>query len=235
MGDTKTDEKTRGDAYRLFVTSKPVERLSKSEIETIRDPVVRTIVARHVAERGGDPKKAFPPFPRLPARNGGEGPEIRRARVLVKQQLNLMVKAGTGYADAAANHHMSIWQNSDGSTDYDAVSLHNAARRLSRREPVIQRVRGDGWHFMMSLAGGEAIEFPDEEKKGIWIIQSIWSNGQIVLVRHTDARPTTKKEADRLRVGGVREEFLPTCSGLLKRKARKVSVDPIGRVRPARD
>jgi CRISPR-associated endonuclease Csn1 len=99
LGDTRQDEKSRGEVYRLFVTRKPVERLSKSEIETIRDSEVQKLVENHIAERGGDPKKAFPPYPRLPASNGRQGPEVRRVRLLTKQQLNLMVPVGTGYAD----------------------------------------------------------------------------------------------------------------------------------------
>jgi len=229
-GDTQRDVTTKTGTYRLFVTRKPVERLSKSELDQIVDDHVRDVVKHWVDTHGGDPKKAFVAYPRVTE----SGPEIRKVRLHSKQQLSLMAPVSTGYADLGQNHHIAIYRRPDGKTDFEVVSLFEAARRQAAREPVVQRSR-DGADFVMSLSAGDALEFPEGEKKGIWIVQGAWANSQVVLVRHIDARPSTKKEADRLSMDGVREEFLPTASGLLQRKARKLSVDPIGRIRPAND
>ncbi|PKQ03439.1 MAG: hypothetical protein CVT71_03155, partial [Alphaproteobacteria bacterium HGW-Alphaproteobacteria-10] len=85
-GDTGDDVKTKTGTYRQFVARKKVEALSKGELEEIRDPRIKEIVTAHVADRGGDPKKAFPPYPRV----SPDGPEIRKVRLTTKQQLNLM-------------------------------------------------------------------------------------------------------------------------------------------------
>jgi CRISPR-associated endonuclease Csn1 len=224
MGDTKLDEKTKRGTYRLFVTRKAVERLSKSEIETIRDPVIRDIIAKHVAERGGEPKRAFPPYPRIPTTNGVEGPEIRRVRLLDKQQLDLMVPVGTGYADAASNHHITVYRKSDGDIASDVVSLHDAARRIGSRKPIISKALEDGSAFIMSLCAGDTLEFQNGETAPRYrIVQSIWSSGQIVLLDHTDASNDKASKNQ------------PGIASIIASGAKKVSVDPIGRVRPARD
>lgn len=222
MGDTGQDETSRDGLYRLFVTRKPVERLSKSEIGTIRDPAVRELVEKHVAERGGDPKKAFPPYPRLPASNGREGPEVRRVRLLTKQQLNLMVPVGTGYADAANNHHMAVYRSPEGGTLYSVVSLHEVARRISARQPIVSKVGPHGGTFLMSICAGDTLEFPQASGPSRYrVVQSVWSNGQVVLLDHTDASKESKNQ--------------PGIASIIRAGARKVVVDPIGRVRPARD
>ena len=221
MGDTGWDEKTKSGIYRQFVTRKAVERLSKSEIEAIRDPGIRDIIARHVAERGGDPKKAFPPYPRLRSSNGADGPEIRKARLLVKQQLALMVRSGTGYADAAANHHIAAFRKMDGSIASEIVSLQQAANRISARKPVINRRGPDEALFVMSLAAGDIVEFPqDHSHCGLRVVTSVWSSGVVVTEAINDA---------------AGNPWRPSISSIVNSGARKVSVDPIGRVRPARD
>lgn len=221
MGDTGHDEKTKSGIFRQFVTKKAVERLSKLEMQAIRDPAVRDIVASHVAGRGGDPKKAFPPYPRLPGSNGAIGPEIRKARLLVKQQLALMVRAGTGYADAAANHHIAAFRKADGSVVSEIVSLHEAANRISARKPVVSRNGHDGASFVMSLAAGDVVEFPKgHTHAGLRVVTSVWSSGVVVTeaINDADGNP-----------------WRPSIGSIVSSGARKISVDPIGRVRPARD
>ena len=215
-GDTGEDVGEKP-VYRRFVARKKLEALSKRELEDIRDVKVRKIVQAWVEERGGDPGQAFPPYPRL----GENGPEIRKVRLLKKQQLSLMARVGTGYADLGENHHIAIYRMGDGQADSTVVSLLEATRRLARQEPVVQRDRGDGASFVMSLAAGEAIEIPNGEFNGIWIVNGVWANSQIVLTRHEDAVGATK--------------WQPRAASLLRHGARKISIDPIGRKRPAND
>ena len=225
MGTPRGDFQSKTGAYHLFVTRKPVAELSKSLLasdpltdgEGIVDGEVREVVRQWVTRNGGDPEKAFPPYPRL----GQGGPEIRKVRVLSKQQMALMAKTATGYADAtASNHHIVIWRKPDGKADYQVVSLLEAAQRLARRSPIVQRVR-DGMEFVMSLAPGETIQFPTGDRKGYWVVNGVWANGQIVLENLMDAANATT--------------FRPTAGSILTSGARKVAVDPIGRVRPAGD
>lgn len=216
-GDTGEEITTKSGTYRLFVTRKPVESLTKGEISEIRDGRVRRIVAEHVTARGGDPKKAFPPYPTL----GPNGPEIRKVRLTMKQQVSLMAAVSTGYSDLGANHHIAIYRRSDGKAAYEVVSLYEAARRLARREPVVRRNRDDGASFVMSLSPGDMLHFRRGDRQGYRVVQGVWASGVIVTLDHTDAAGTSV--------------WRPTAGSIGTGDVAKVSVDPIGRVRPARD
>ena len=238
-GDTKRDATTRSGTYRQFVTRKKVEALSKSELsqvpetdgEGIRDKRVREIVTKWVEDHGGDPKKAFPPYPK----RSPDGPEIRKIRILKKQQLHLMARVGTGYADLGDNHHIAIFRLPDGKIDFEVVSLFEASRRLAKREPVVRRERNDGAQFIMSLSPGDVIEFQKGEEKGLWVVHGIASNGRPTLAGINDARPTSAKESEKRGMDGKRNDFEPRFGGFILRRPRKVSIDPIGRIRPAND
>ena len=132
-----------------------------------------------------------------------------------------MAPVSTGYADLGANHHIAIFRESDGKAAYEVVSLYSAARRLARREPVIRRHRENGATFVMSLAPGDAVEFPGGKMKGLWVVSGVWANGQIVMESATDAAHATTTR--------------PAPGSLLRDGARKVSIDPIGRIRKAGD
>jgi CRISPR-associated endonuclease Csn1 len=216
-GDTQEEVTTETGVYRQFVTRKKVEALTPTELAKIRDPRVRAVIEQWVAERGGDPKKAFPPYPRL----GETGAEIRKVRLLIKQQLMLMAPVTTGYADLGANHHIAIFRQPDGKAVFEAVSLFEAARRLARREPVVRRTREDGAAFVMSLAAGDAVQFAAGEKQGIRIVQGVWASGAIVTLAHDDAVGTSV--------------WRPSAGTIVNSGAKKISIDPIGRIRKAGD
>lgn len=229
-GDTKEDEIKNGTSYRFLVTRKPVqdlplEALTNERLEgrvkmIVVDKDVRRILKEWVEAHGGVPSKAFATFPKL----GANGPEIRKARVVSKQQLALLGRVNTSYADLASNHHMAIYREADGKISFDVVPLFVAAQRQSRKEPPIRRTSNTGGQFVMSLAPGEAIEIPGANPAAIpeyKIVTGVWANGQIILEDHLDAD------------GAVWGR--PNAASLLKQNGRKVSVDPIGRVRPARD
>jgi CRISPR-associated endonuclease Csn1 len=217
-GDTGVDEAKGRAAYRLFVTRKPLERLTKGEVERIVDDRVRGLVKDWVAEHGGDAKKAFAKgFPRV----GAEGAPIRKVRLRMPQQIDLMASVSTGFADRGENHHVAIWRRTDGAVISEVVSLFEASRRLARKEPIVRRARSDGETFLMSLSRGDALHFPNGKMQGVWIVQGVWAAGPIVLWRANDA---TGESVTR-----------PNASSIVAAGARKISVDPIGRVRPAND
>ena len=178
---------------------------------------MQNIVKDWVAASGGDPKKAFGKgFPTV----GEHGAPIRKVRVRMPQQVSLMAPVSTGYADRGENHHVAIWRRANDTIDSEVVSLFEAAPRLARREPVVQRSR-DGATFLMKLSRADALEFPTGKMKGIWIVQGVWAAGPIVLWRAEDATGETV--------------FRPNASSIVAAGARKIAVDPIGRVRPAND
>ena len=219
-GDAGAAEGTGGVAYRWFVTRKPVEALTKSLLaddEAWPDAHVRDVVRAWVEAHGGDPKKAF--VNGYPTVSPG-GATIRKVRIRVKRQQKLMAPLKNGFADLGNNHHAAVFRKPDGAVESEIVSLFEAAERLRNRQPVIERSR-DGSAFVMSLAQGDMLEFPDGKLKGLWVVQGVWAAGQIVLWRSEDATGSSV--------------FRPTAGSILKSGGRKVAVDPIGRIRPARD
>ena len=218
-GDTGEEETGKdGTVYRYFVTRKNVGALSKKELEEeIRDEDVRKIVKAWVDKHGGDPKKAFPPYPK----RGRKGPEIRKLRLLKKQQIDLMARAATGYADLGNNHHIAIYRRPDGTVEYEVVSLFDALRRLARREPVVRRNRDNSARFLMSLSPGDSLKLTRNGETKIRIVESVWAAGPVVMVDHDDAVGTTR--------------FRPNAKSIVTNGGTKVSVDPIGRARPAND
>ena len=82
-GDTGRDSSgDGGKIYRYFVTRKNVRDLSKFDLEQKNmdlwpDPKVREIVKAWVDRHGGNPEKAFPPYPK----RGRKGPQIRKRRL----------------------------------------------------------------------------------------------------------------------------------------------------------
>lgn len=221
-GDTRRNVRKRGTTYRLFVRRKKVEELTKSELtngDLWPDQNVRTIVATWIDRHGADPKKAF--VHGYPKR-GRKGPEIRKVRLHITQQVDLMTRVSTGYADLGNNHHIAIYRLPGSTVDYEVVSLLEASRRLARREPVVRRKRDDDSQFVMSLCPGDLLRFTKEDgETQLRVVSGFWNNGQVVMVDHIDALGTTISR--------------PGAKKIISSGGRKLSVDPIGRVRTAND
>jgi len=75
----------------------------------------------------------------------------------------------------------------------------------------------------MSLSLGDTFHVPSGERAGYWIVNSISGNGQTFSRRIKDAS------------GDKRLLWGPSPAPLMKLGAKKISVDAIGRVRPAND
>jgi len=220
FGETDEVEISHKKEYRLYVTRKPLESLGAGSFGNgdgrIRDPQLRKRLEVWNKDRGGVPKKAFvaPPFPA----RGKDGVRIQKVRVLNRRLPSLMTNRSTGLSESGLVHHIIIWRNSEGAVKFDAVSLGVAAERKARREPIVQRNGLTNAQFLMSLSKKEALRISGD----IFIVESIWSNGQVVLIDHRDAKE--KPDATQKTVGS-----------LIKLGAEKISIDPIGIVHPASD
>ena len=218
-GDTATDIIRSRVTYRQVVTRKPLASLTPKELNAIRDPLVRENVNDWVARHGGDPKKAFGTFP--PHSPGGT--EIRKARIIVEQQATLMAPISTGFASLGNNHHLAIYQLEDGKLDWRIVSMFEASRRLARREPIVTKMLPEGGTLAMSIALGDTVQIAQGDKAGLWVANILSANGQIFFRRAEDASPAGDTK------------WGPNANTLFREQARKIAVDPIGRIRPAND
>jgi CRISPR-associated endonuclease Csn1 len=229
LGYTGRNITKNGIVLGIFVKRVPVEKLTVETLKitgvedlsqtkfVVRDDGVRQTLLAHLEATNLPAAKSYPPYPRT----SSNGPEIRTVRVLMVKQQKLMVPTANGFADTANNHHIAIYRMPNGDVYHDVVSLFKASGRLAKREPIVQRKRHDGAVLIMSLSPGDALELPGGEMKGVWIVGGAWANGQVVLERANDAAHATTTR--------------PRPSALVDAGARKISVDPIGRIRRAND
>lgn len=237
LGDTEKDVVEGGVTYRLFVKRKPLAELSGSEIDDIRDKTIRELVKKRLDIKDDASviaKKinkdaindAVTKELRLRSRKPRKpGRIVRKVRILVKRQKESMVPLRPEpktYAEPGENHHMAIFRMEDGKVRHEIVSRFEATRRLAAGEPVVRRISPNGGRFVMSLAPGDMLEFPKEGGTPDYrVVTSVWAAGPIVLQHHTEAGDKVWKR--------------PNPASLLRMGARKVVVDPIGRIRPAND
>lgn len=222
-GDAGPAEASGGIAYHWFVTRKPLEALTPKLLandEAWPDAHVRDTLRVWVADHGGDLKKAFAGA--YPTVSDGGAP-IRKVRIRVKQQRKLMAKLKNGYADLGNNHHVNVYIKPDGKPAFEVISLLNAANRLRVGQHKKKSIYDNNVKFLFSLATGDTVRLGGD-RNGLWVVRKLSAKGQITLwpINDTDAE----------KHGTL---FEPTIGGMMNRGAEKVSVDPIGRIRPARD
>lgn len=227
-GDTHQDITRDGILYRAIVQRVPITDLSIEDLKAddleaaeyvIRDKAVRTALREHVARFDWDVKKAMASGLTL----GRSGPKIRKVRVISKRQIDGLVATHNGLSNPERKHHMAIYKRADDTYTGSVVSLFEAACRVARRQPIVSRIGPNRSTLVFTLAKGDVISFEDTRSR-YWVVRELKTNGQVTLVPHTEARPT--KQAIK---------YQPRVTGLMKLKPKKLSVDPIGRVRRAND
>ncbi len=132
---------------------------------------------------------------------------------------------GTGPDRAAwvatnSNHHMLIYKDEAGKLRYEAVPMFDAAMRISKRQPIVDRSLPAAAPFR-SLCIGDVLERVINGRKTYWTVEKLSAAGQITIQPHNFAR-------DRGRTS-------PLVTTLVREGARKVAVDPIGRISYAND
>lgn len=215
------------DGYTFFVSRKSLSSITHGQMMNIRDDGVRKAVEDHLQRHGGDFKKAFQggSLPSLPSRQGVPQP-IKKVRIWEKKKIKVMVKLphdANAFAEAGENHHMAIFSVDGKKAYYETVSLFEAASRLSRGESVVKKTSDGGGRFLCSLAKGDMLEvtFPDKPTE-YWIVRKISAAGRFFYKPHTMS-------------GSPKPEVSENHAYLLKGTVRKVTVDPIGRVRKCCD
>jgi len=218
-----------------WVLRKPVIALSANEVERIRDATIRQIVVSALADAGIDVGRGKKPDAKkmkeaLSKLKMPSGVPIRKVRLTKPEQTIQPVRAGRpdqAFVKPGSTHHLCIFEfTENGKTKRDAVfvTMLEAMNRLKRREPVIQRThpeRPDS-RFVMSLSAREMLLANWKDGERLLTFKTASSTqGQIWFAEHTDAR----KSADY-------KQFVANANTL---DAKKVTVDPLGRIRWAND
>ena len=144
---------------------KPLERITKTEVEDIADPMVREMVQKKLAELGGDPKKFSVPenLPFFETADGRRIP-IKSVRV-IKKTPTFSLGAGRRqrFVTSESNHHLEIFAELDEygeEVEWDGVvvPLAEAYQRKQAHLPVVQKNFGPKRLFKFSISPGEVVE-----------------------------------------------------------------------------
>ncbi|WP_428939366.1 type II CRISPR RNA-guided endonuclease Cas9 [Fontivita pretiosa] len=226
-----------------FVKRKPVESLTMNEIQFIRDKAIRELVIGQLAAHGIKPGRGaekVPPKKMQQAMAGLKMPSgvpIRRVRIVKKDDTIRPLREGRpdeAWVKPGSTHHLCIfeWDEPDKKgkpkrvRDAVFVSMLEAKRRARSGEPIIQRThpnRPDA-RFVMSLTKGE-------------LVLAKWKGYEHPLQLVMSTSVSTEKKATFYLATDARksDQRLKFNTGLSLLNARKVTVDPLGRIRWAND
>lgn len=231
-----------------FVVRKPVENLSLDEVDRIRDQAIRKIIIDAIAAEGltaGRSKKGAAKPADLANRmkkalanlTMPSGVPIKKVRVIRQEETirpirqNKAAQAGDptqiAYVKPGSTHHLAIFEWVEkGKRVRDAVfvTMLDATRRVRDKQTIIQRThptRQDA-KFIMSLSAGEMVLANVKGRQKILKFRTAASTqGQIYFCEHTDARKSAEYR-----------KYVFSCNTL---DARKITIDPVGRIRWAND
>jgi CRISPR-associated endonuclease Csn1 len=218
-----------------WVLRKPVTSLSPNEIERIRDVRIREIVVAELKKNGIDFGRGKKPDAKkmktvLSNLKMPSGVPIKKVR-LTKPELTIQpVRAGRpdqAFVKPGSIHHLCIFERQiNGKAKREAVfvTMLEAMNRLKLEQPVIQRTHPEhpDARFILSLSSREMVlgSWNGEERLAVFNTAASTS-GQMWFIAHTDARKSSdcKKYTSMVNTLGC----------------RKVTVDPLGRIRWAND
>ena len=219
----------------LLVVRKPVESLSKKDVEGIRDEGIKKCVLDYIEQHGGDLtclKAVSDDDPILMA----SGTRIRKVRTTTSYA-HLTIRKGTEHethVQSESTHHLAIFSLGEGKYHFEPVTLYEATRRLKNKEAVIQNTFPEmpsGAEFMFHLCSRDSMMATIDGMDQLFVFNTMaTSTGQTWFAYHTDATQAHKDP-----VSG--RSLLRSCMpGSFEKKfpnPRKVSLLPSGEIRSA--
>ena len=218
------------------VTRKPVADLKPAMIDRIRDDIVRERIQERLRERGwreGD--KTLPKDWHNPEITTLSGIPIRRVRVGSAMKAGLPLRKGR--VTLGNNHHLAILRDPDGNTKVEVIPAFEAIQRARKNcgNPVLRK-REDNLELICSLSRKESVlvQCAGDESPRLAVVQMMsgqpkpGSRLDLYLRDARDARPASEGNKSPL----VRIQSIGALTSL---HLKKVTIDPLGRVRPAGD
>lgn len=221
------DEEIDGKAYNL-VTRKPVTALTAKEIDRVRDARLREQLQTLAYEAKRDGRKLEDALAEF-----ADTRNVRRVRILKTEQSVRTVRHGAGFSKAYVpgdNHRVEIFVCAGGKWRGEGITVFDANQ--PRSKPTWRRSYPDA-ELVMRVHKGDLIEADFGEGKNVFrVYQLEASNNRLRLVAHNEAGSIQERHKD---PDDPLRWIIASYSTLRKAGARRVTVDPIGRVRPARD
>lgn len=163
-----------------FVIRKLVDGSFKQDkIDKVVDRGIREVLTARLKEFDGEPTKAFTNLDANPIwLNKEKGIAVKRVRILVGGDmiplhekhdnvgdtiLNNDNKIPDDYVATGSNHHIAIYQDSDGNLHENVVSFFEATARATIGLPVVDSEyrKDEGWAFMFTMKQNEYFVFPN--------------------------------------------------------------------------
>lgn len=144
----------------LYAYRKGIQSLTASEIERIRDDYLR----KRIRDLGPDHLKALPAPGLVLTNKHGKPYVVRRVRLtkVLKDEHMVGMKDGDGdltkFHPKGSNHHVAVYENSDGEREYEVVSTIEVARRAKQRLPLYQAEKPGGWRMVMAWHKNDVVE-----------------------------------------------------------------------------
>ncbi|HOE11647.1 MAG TPA: type II CRISPR RNA-guided endonuclease Cas9 [bacterium] len=213
----------------VFVYRKPVESLTTSMIEDIRDPSIREIIVRRLREHGIDPsaKQKISAAVWKEPLTMPSGVPIKKVRLLRKDKTVQRIRNGdaAAYIKPGSNHHVCIFEMPDGKRDAIFTTMLEAARRTRDGEPIIRREHPTcpEAKFLRSLSANEMVIIENGGKKELCRFETAAATSRQMWFRHHTF--SGKSSDKRGQISRMPNSF----------EGRKVTVDRLGRIRWAND
>ena len=223
----EVDEEIDGKHYNL-VTRKPVRKLTPKEIDRVRDATLRhalMTVREDARSAGRKLDEALSEF--------GERDGIRRVRILKTEQSVKVVEHGDGFRKAYSagdNHRIEIYALPDGGWCGEGVTVFDANR--PGFEPAWRAEHPDA-ELVLKVHNGDLIEADFGDGRTIYRVCRLEaSNNRLRLAPHNEAGSLAERHndpADPFRYA------IKSYGSLKTAGARRMRVDPIGRVAYAKE
>jgi len=157
------------------------------------------------------------------------GIEIKKVRLIKHDESIRSIRGGKACVKPGSLHHLCLFEVADehGRLKREAVfvTMLDAQERVRERQPVIRRLHPSRpqARFIMSLSGGEMLLLESGGRHELYRFETAASTSQQMWFRHhTFAGKSSDKRGQ---ISKMPATF----------QARKVTVDPLGRVRWAND
>lgn len=229
-----------------LVYRRPLADLKPNEIDSVRDVHLRQelqALAAPFRDKSGklaDEKglqAALSRFGTEAQPHTGRDQGVRRVRIGKEKQGAVVIKdRRTGAAYKALlpgeNHHIDIVQMRDGTWRGFAATLFDVNQKGWRPTWEAQKLGGK---LVMRLHKGDAVEIDSKTRTGVREIMIVHrlevSANRVRLVPHNEGGDIDKRHKDK---DDPLNWDWPVFNGMKARGARKVLIDPIGRVKSAR-
>jgi CRISPR-associated endonuclease Csn1 len=232
--------------HKAFVHRKPITSIDNSaDLAKVRDDTVRELLIDHLKrhavlpadyqlykagklQKHGVPKTAWKEAPRMPS-----GVPIRKVRMIEESETFRRVSDRRSYQFVKPGNNHHIVYRASGTADKEkwtaeVVTMWDAALRARNGQPIIDHSNNENGRFVMSLSIGETFEIDRPHgARAVCVVRKIDQRSKRIDYKlHTDARPASELNKDNLYLSPDK---------MRERNATKVTVDPLGRIRTARD